>query len=507
MNILKLKDYTTYKFSIAGEDLQHIECEDNEDEIRLSNSLAEDVFPIIKYFAGMGYEQLQKDKKNGLIPLVNNSDRNIQSTDHLFDLKRIPNYRLQVSGQEESLSAENNPEYYELSTNNIMGVFNLYKEGVPVLRIQITSRFDDLPQQPFLCWMLQKVYSFDIVQPLASLEDNFWRILVELLFWQKLGEAREIGLYRQYQNCEYNDLRFKGHLDLDRHIRLNFPLWDKIAYSRREITFDNPINHLLRYAIQAIRSRWGDRPAYGVNQEDSLAMASSIEQETPTWRENGLIDLLGERDVLEEIRQPFFYDYYENLRKLALMVIDEIGAKLYDENDSDNGFEINGVVFDGADLWEDYLATILIQTNPPFLHPNNRTKTLPHYLYEHNEGTIYPDFITKDHSIILDAKYKPLDDKGFDSNEERDDRYQLISYLHTQKANAGYLLYPTNKTEEPEKPRTLNGFGGVIGAISLFVNRNKEYEEWRNRMIIAEEELKKTLKDVADEYCKKVLQN
>ena len=386
-----------------------------------------------------------------------------------------------------------------------MGVFNLSHDGMHILRIQITSRFDKLPQQPFLSWMLQKVYRFDIVQPLPSpsLEDSFWRMLIELLFWQKLGEAREIGLYRQYQNREYNDLRFKGHLDLDRHIRLNFPLWDKIAYSRREITFDNPINHLLRYAIHDIRSRRNEQQLYSGNQEDALAMALSIEQETPTWRENGLRELLDTRDVREEIRQPFFYDYYEDLRKLALMVIDDLGIDLYRENSTDDGYKINGVIFDGADLWEDYLDTILSQTNPPFLHPNNRTiyrgesHSVELSLYKDcKDPTIIPDFITEDHSIILDAKYKPLDKRGFNSPEEREDRFQLISYLHVLKASAGYLLYPTNP--EPRKIEkkewTLNGYGGIIGAIPFFVNNKNE--DWCREMETAEENLKHTLEEI-----------
>lgn len=335
--------------------------------------------------------------------------------------------------------------FLQIITHNVMGVFILSDQRVS-LRMQITSRFDKFDgAQPFLSWLLKKVCAINQTHYLSADTGDFWKFLLEVLFWAKLANARKIGLYREYVKHQYNDLKLKGRLDIDRHILRNYPLKDKIAYSRREICYDNPINHLLRYAITICEKDFGNEIA----SPDAAQMAISIKAETPTWRRDGLTRILADKDVLHELRHPFFTEFYEDLRILSLMLIDKIGVELYANKESPKTARyINGVVFDGAWLWEEFLAKLL---PIEWVHSNPETGAHKIYALKNKDGNLarelYPDFrLPRDGnrqwaSVILDAKYK-RGDNSEGLSVRREDMYQCLGYMLLTGATAGGVVYP-----------------------------------------------------------------
>jgi len=390
---------------------------------------------LLRAFASRSIGELKHDASvNAQGLLLLGEIKNINSQEPIFDLM---DYAVETG--------EATSRRIQIITHNIMGVFSL-SDRHSRLRVQITSRFDNPDgEQPFLSWLLKKVCSINQTHYLPASAGNFWNFLLEILFWAKLANARKVGLYRQYVKREYNDLRFKGRLDMDRHILRNLPLKDKIAYSRREICYDNPINHLLRYAIAICERDFGHEMA----SPDAAQMAMAIKTETVTWRQDALNRVLANKDVVRELRHPFFADFYEDLRVLSLMLINKMGVELYaNKTIPKNARQINGVVFDGAWLWEAYLAKLL---PAEWVHANPETGAHKIFALRRKDGKLtrelYPDFrlpVEGDKqlaSVILDAKYK-RGDASEGLSVKREDMYQCLGYMLLTGATAGGVIYP-----------------------------------------------------------------
>ena len=401
----------------------------------------EKVIELLDFYSGKTLAQIKQESSHaadGL--LVIGEIENIKNDAPIYTL-----YRKEKDGQ----------DIFSLQTGNIMGVFTLRRDDVAV-RMVIGSRFDDNDKQPFLCWMLERVLKVNLTDYVSSSSSEFWAILLELLFWHRLGEASRVGLYRQYQKVDYNDLRFRGKLDVDRHIRLNMPLWAKIAYSRREIILDNPVNHLLRYAANIITSKLAKSGTNGVlsRNSDARKMLLAIETNTPSWTPDRQNAVLRDRTTTGKITQPYYAEYYEELRVLARYIILHMGADVYSESAARNEHSINGIILDGSWLWEEYLASILERKS--FIHaipPDNPRQegTAPIYAMS-DEGNsprrpLYPDFRlpvngnAQNSLAVLDAKYKKGDARGGIS-VRRQDMHQCLAYMLLTGAKVAGVVYP-----------------------------------------------------------------
>lgn len=425
-----------------------IKCQDNniacprkflivpdEQEVLEEGQIRQKHAELLRSFACRSIRELKQDSSlNAQGLLLFGEIKNINGNDPLFELRDY------------TIEGDTSPAHFlQIITHNVMGVFTLSDQRSRI-RMQITSRFDKSDgEQPFLSWLLKKVCAINQTHYLPAKKGEFWDFLLEILFWAKLANARKVGLYRQYVKHEYNDLKFKGRLDIDRHILCNYPLKDKIAYSRREICYDNPINHLLRYAIAICEKDFGN----GIVSPDATQMAMAIKAETVTWRREGLTRILTNKDILRELRHPFYADFYEDLRILSLMLIDKTGIELYaNKVIPKNAQQINGVVFDGAWLWEAFLAKLLPQE---WVHANPETGAHKIYAMRRKDGRpvrdLYPDFRlplnghSQLASVILDAKYK-RGDASEGLSVRREDMYQCLGYMLLTGATAGGVVYP-----------------------------------------------------------------
>ena len=152
-------------------------------------------------------------------------------------------------------------------------------------------------------------------------------------------------------------------------------------------------------------------------------------------------------------------------------------------NDDDH---IRGIVFDGAWLWEEYLATLLKPMC--FEHPENKTGKGKRYLFTDNKtGKIFPDFIGE--NSVLDAKYKQLDV----NNIPREDRFQLISYMHVLQKDLGVLLYPTRSDCAIKPNKELHGDGGEMGTLAFCVPQDSDRMDFY-----------KSLQDAEKVFCQNV---
>ena len=169
-----------------------------------------------------------------------------------------------------------------------------------------------------------------------------------------------------------------------------------------------------------------------------------------------------------------------------------------------------GILFDGAWLWEEYLATVLVPAG--FEHPQNKKGTGAIKVYDGNYR--YPDFykgkqISKselnsesaESNFVLDAKYKHLDNRKPDSDEitasfSRDDLHQLITYMYIMPAKSGGLIYPYDKNNEQNSngivvstKKCLYGYGGTVATYGVPIPRGDEYKGFVASMKLIEEKL------------------
>ena len=243
-----------------------------------------------------------------------------------------------------------------------------------------------------------------------------------VLFVRKLGEAAENGLLRQYRTFRNNDWNFKGRFDLPRHVRENIPMLRGIAYVKREIDLDVPVNRLVLLAALAVRKRRPDLFHGNENAEDAFRELRTAIPDPGDTR-----SILSKRDSREPVRHPFYREIWEPLRQLARMILEEERWQLFQDDKEE---AVSGVIFDGAWLWEEYLASVLVTAG--FRHCAGTDGTVQRVLpvFEGDRPRFAPDF-------LLDAKYKRSNPNG-----GRDDVQQILCYLLLTGAKFGGLVFP-----------------------------------------------------------------
>ena len=169
--------------------------------------------------------------------------------------------------------------------------------------------------------------------------------------------------------------------------------------------------------------------------------------------------------------------------------------------------KVYGILFDGAWLWEEYLYTIFKEKGIHIIHAKNKTGENGISLYEKGQKCYYPDFYYRgadaEKSFVLDAKYKRLN-KGHHIDEQsgenaisinRDDLFQMITYMHVLPAKHCSLLYPLEIEENNSvtyvvkaNPRNLKGFGGEISGYGLRIPKATDIKTFWSEMKKTEEQ-------------------
>lgn len=362
------------------------------------------------------------------------------------------------------------PEKANITTGNLMGFI-----GCGNTEISIHSRFtgnqnnSNGDEDYFLHYMLEKVgvlNLFDLQH--SSSKDRYFDFLL-FLFPLFLKKALIQGVFKTYQQFKRNDANIKGVIDVPRHIRQNNPFAGCIAYNNRERTFDNYITQLIRHTIEFIKTKSNGKFILFRDAEIKDAV-SEIIQATPSY------NLRERRQIISKNIKPLNHPYftaYKPLQKLCLAILrHQKGA--YRQNSN----QIYGILFDGAWLWEEYLALVLKKDG--FKHPKNKQNSggirmfqndFDENSFDKNFRRIYPDFYrlnTNDKKgNILDAKYKRLQ-----NGVGREDLYQVVTYMHTMKIDCGGFLYPiedSNLSDILHNCYKLSeiGYGGEIHVIGI----------------------------------------
>ena len=331
---------------------------------------------------------------------------------------------------------------FRLDTGNLMGVlrFRDKKNRNKAVQVQVLSRFDTGDKNYFLNYLLSKAFDVSLgTDEVSSNPESILDNLLDLLFIRRLADAAgSVGLFKQYRERRNNDWNFKGRLDLPRHLRENVPLMQGIAYVKREIEHDVPLNEIILLAAKAVRKRRAD--IFDRNEDARKALRDLL---VAIPDPGSVRDVLRERSCREPVSQPYYREAYEPLRQVAKMILEKEQWSLFAD---DGDAEVSGVVFDGSWLWEEYVATVL--ANRGFRHGTEPVLRV----FENKEKRFIPDFYRPNGSgeqgcdIVLDAKYKRSNPAG-----QREDVHQVLCYLLLTGAKFGGLVFPPIKNEELPK--------------------------------------------------------
>lgn len=403
----------------------------------------------IKQFANKKIKYL---KENNLFILSKNSFKDDIENSDIIELDEVNN---------------------KIYSNNIMGFI-----GYNDTQIKITSRFASNENDYFLHYMLQKVLCLNIfdLQHSTNKDDSFDFLIY--MFLDLFQKAIRQGIFKSYQNREYNDANVRGVIDINRHIKNNIPFNGKIAYNTREYSYDNNITQLIRHTIEYINTK--SRGILNIN-EDIKSGVFKIIEATKRYDKNKRQSIINKN--LKKLNHPYFYEY-EPLRKICIQILRHEELKYGREEN-----KIYGILFDGAYLWEEYIWTILKDLN--FKHPENKTGKGGINLLE-KYWEVFPDFykINNEKNIVLDTKYKRLENKDID----RSDKHQIISYVYTLGAKIGGFVYPLENEEfgcECEEIGTVKNNINHIASIYkygfLIANKKSNEENFNNIKEFAKE--------------------
>src|SRR3989304_9159404 len=340
----------------------------------------------------------------------------------------------------------NNENSFYLRTTNIMGVISYFdeREHKEPITISIGSRFDSSEKQIFFVYLLSHLFDFNIVdwKPQTG-EIELWDLLLVFLFIYHLEKAYRQGLFKQYVLRRYNEYNFKGALDAQRHINENIPFTGRVAYKFKEMSYDNPVLHLIRYTTDYVHSKYGNlwrgllTNKWVVNEAVRV-----IREATPSYTPQSRLKIY--HTSLKPIRHPF-YTEYETLRKICMRLLRNEGLNVYEGT----GDRIYGVLFDGAWLWERYIAKLLKPLGfKHFVFPDDKEI----FAFEKNSGPyyyLYPDFYNEGRRLVFDVKNKRWDEK--DEEDKRGDYHQILAYMYVTLAEAGGVIFPKQTAEKKNK--------------------------------------------------------
>ena len=362
----------------------------------------------------------------------------------------------------------------EIKTGNVIGFLGCGQE-----KLTISSRFSDESNDHFLHYLLQKVLHINLtsLDVALSREDMLYQLLM-YLFPKYLQAAIRKGLYKEYQRFSHNDSHVKGVIDVRNHLKKNLPFMGNVAYTTREFTYDNPLMQLNRHTIEYIKNQ----KSFGVLLDSNRENMTEITRVTPAYKLANRAKII-RMNKTKPIRHAYFREY-RKLQELCLMILNQEKHGLgYQEQ------KIHGILFDVAWLWEEYVYTLLPKG---FVHPRNKDKTDGISVFSNRERKVFPDFYHKELKVVLDAKYKKLEDTEKGIN--REDLFQLISYSYILKAEKGGLVFPSKDKVVDNEIGKLAGYGALLKKLSIQIPQKvSSYNEFCEMMESSEEIFKKNI--------------
>lgn len=258
------------------------------------------------------------------------------------------------------------------------------------------------------------MYAYDIKlsnEQIASCKNDKHSILevfVQMFASNLLSELKK-GLYKEYLTQQDNLPVLKGKYLINENLKYNFTK-NKIYCEYDEFSPNNSLNQFFLYAIKYLQKFVKDKKL--------LKQCELIFDEV----EYKQIDI----NILDRIQFNKLNQRFKTSFEIAILLLKQ-SIPLFSQDKKSFAF-----LFDMNILFEKFIARILKEKYDDV--------KIPRTSISFGGLNLKPDIIVKSKNLIIDCKYKILDENSISS---RDDRYQMYVYANNfENIKTTMLLYP-----------------------------------------------------------------
>ncbi|MBN1167172.1 MAG: hypothetical protein JXA44_08605 [Methanospirillaceae archaeon] len=264
-------------------------------------------------------------------------------------------------------------------------------------------------------------------------EKDFYEFFISL-FLSDLERIMGHSLYHQYisQNDELGHI--KGKLNFQEQIRKLPSQFNTFSCSFDEFSIDNPLNRLIKAALQKIRT-----------------FSKSEENKKRAFTFSMLMDKITDEVIVPSHFSAFHFDRLsENLKGLVEFSLLILFGSTYSAQDG--SFQYYALIFDMNLVFEKYVLTLLRRSLQEYTFDYQHDLHLasdyhPDIEYKRKKKRVIPDLVVRENGkpiAVIDTKYKPDLANGFISNA---DFYQMMAYSVANESDVALLLYPDIRHE------------------------------------------------------------
>lgn len=319
---------------------------------------------------------------------------------------------------------------------NYVGFIKLSTVSIEILpKIDISNDYE--VSRKSLINMLNKSriidFNYSDIANLNIYNMSFNEILA-LIFARTLQRELVKGPYLEYINIEDNSKVLKGSLLIKDHIR-NISRNSSDVFCRfEEFSIDNSLNQIFNTCTSKV--------IQNVVNSETIKILSHIKV---IFSDVSTIDI--RRKVSLDYKFTRLNSRFEKSFILAKMLIGDYSS--IGNKGSDNSFAI---LFEMNEVYERYIANLLMinTENVNIYSQHSKYKLLKNEKTDRGIFSLKPDIVIEvegKEKIIIDTKWKKIDNRLNRHGVKREDFYQMYAYLTKYKdAKAAILLYPNNES-------------------------------------------------------------
>lgn len=345
--------------------------------------------------------------------------------------------------QDDSKLAEYDYTLHRWRAGRFIGEANFNYQGNNY-HLSIKPRFGE----EVLLKMLEQIFNIRISPSQTKANDNtdwqhFIKRLITIIWVQHLANANLHGVPRRTIKRQHQSIQLRGRMDIRKSIK---PLKTKneLVSHSYEKAVDTEIISIVHEAYHILKTDF-DLGASKLNLPDSAQSALNQIFEAKIPRRN-----ISFRQY-QQIKYKPIYRSWKPLVDFSWDIISQKQQGLKQEKKS-KGF---GFFLDMAEIWEQYLRSLLQKNLLPFGWNLKKTASVAYDGYFFKRKLI-PDLVfeNENEAIIWDAKYKRM--QAHYKDVDRSDFFQihtyLLSYAH-KDIKIGGLLYPFTIQGEYEEAK------------------------------------------------------
>jgi 5-methylcytosine-specific restriction enzyme subunit McrC len=318
---------------------------------------------------------------------------------------------------------------YEVTFINYVGFIQLHSCSIEIL--PKVSGNDLRQSRRVLLRMLQRSGFLDFHESQISqlmLEKMSLFEIIAFLFTTKLATELRKGIYRSYQREDGELQLVRGKIDMNRQLRREAMMKQGISCSYDEFEINNPLNQILKAALQLVLSRCTN-PLTKKRTASNLMLMDEVASVTIN------------RDQLDRMlfdRTNFRFQESFVLAKLLISRSAPVS--------SPGGSRSSSILFKMNDLFESYIAYLTRKNWDQVTVKDRRYKLLVKEGSNRGVFQLEPDLLVVNQhrqQIIIDTKWKMIYSHRSRHGVKREDFYQMYAYLTRYKeVNEVILLYP-----------------------------------------------------------------